>query len=103
MSVAAWAARGVESVANEGLGEFLLFGVGEAGEFVLFGRGFGCDEFVLAGDRDVLTGGHGQAARGEPGETGQKQGAHRGSATADTDDQGSVGDQPVHGAEHRRP
>jgi hypothetical protein len=80
-----------------------LFGVGEAGKFVFFDRGFGCDEFVLTGDRDVLTGGHGQAACGKPGETGQQQGAHRSSAAAHANDQGSVGDQPVHGAEHRGP
>jgi hypothetical protein len=30
---------GVESVADEGLGEFFLFGVGEAGKFVFFDRG----------------------------------------------------------------
>ena len=63
----------------------------------------GGDQLVLRRDRDELARGHGEGASREPGEPGQHDGVSLQAAAADPGDQRDVGDQSVHGAEHRRP
>ena len=59
------------------------------------------DQLVLRGDRHELARRHGERARGESGEPRQHDGLLGQAAAADAGDQRDVGDQSVHGAEHR--
>jgi hypothetical protein len=63
----------------------------------------GSGELGLAGYRGVLPRGHGERTGRHPGQPGEydRLGALPLRPTDDTGDQGEVGDQPVHGAEHR--
>ena len=63
----------------------------------------GGDQLVLRGNRDEFASRHGERACGQPGEASQHDGLLRKAAATDAGDQGDVGDQPVHGAEDRRP
>ncbi len=57
-------------------------------------------ELSLRPHRNVLSGGHGKGARGQPGDTGGEQPVRVGAGACDTEDEACIRDQPVVDAEH---
>ena len=85
------------------LGELVALGLGRLPQLLALAGQVGELGVALGADRDVLTGGHRESARGQPGDPGDQHGSAIAVGGSDAHDQGRGGDQPVIGTEHAGP